>query len=266
MPGAGQAPPGAEAFTGYADAPSSNGQNYLDAVSPQQSGQHIVAVNRLAYIRSSDPLKAGVEFFVAEVTIEKSNLFGPGMTRSYSANVTQHPPAKGNVKDLCTEVFLAMGIPAQQIEAWKREVIGQTPRGEPITRFSERMAWLVSAENPAGRARVRLYCEASLIRTRKGTPFTKHKWRALLPGAPEPQIVPAGQAAPQQYGAPQAYGQQPSQAYGQQPPQAYGQQPPQAYGQQPPQGPYGAPPPGANPNAWGPPQGQPANRDDTVPF
>lgn len=169
------APPGADKFSGVGDASSSAGGNWLEAKSEKESGIHIVKIKRLSYATSTNPQHpAGTEFFIAEGEILESNVHAKGSTKSWSVNMN-HQPSKGNVKDFMFAALQSMGYTLEQIIGFVREK-GQSGH----SRFAEICAWLVGADNPAGRAGVTLRCESSTIITRtKRMPFTKQNWTAI---------------------------------------------------------------------------------------
>ena len=183
--------PGAEVFDDYGDAQSSFGGNYVDCLSPNQAGLHVFRIKRLAYNRSVNPKHPqNTQFFVAEVETLQSNVHAIGSTRSWSVNMNKQP-SKGNVKDFVYAVLQAMGYQKVQVDAWGTEPVADPRTGQPqvnpqtgkvLTKFAQMCAWLVSAENPAGRVGVVLHCEASQIITQAKTPFTKCQW-SPVPGA-----------------------------------------------------------------------------------
>ena len=117
-----------------------------------EPGTHIFEIKKLI-LKGSD--RDARVFFIAELeTVESNREDTPeGSTRSEIIDISRKETGPGNVK------AFAMSLGADVHEA-------------DITK--EELAKLVSDDQPAAGVRVR--CEAWMITTRKGSPFTKKRW------------------------------------------------------------------------------------------
>lgn len=164
-------------FSGIKDAQvSSGGVYFIPGLYPEVE----IEACKMIFTRKKE------ELFVAECKIIASDVpeRGPDMHASFTANVTKHDAALGNIKG-----FMAAGFncsPDEITEAVAEEVVSER---QPL-------------------AGVRLRLEAVNTKTRDGGDFTKHVWSQVGDTTRAP--VDEKSSAPEKSAAPPAAAQKPA--------------------------------------------------------
>lgn len=119
------------------------GGNYL-----APGGSYLLYVDAVKTIKS----RKNKDFFIVEFTVLKSNHpdCKPGSRRSWSANLTDHDAAMGNVKNFLMAAYVA-----------DEDQVGPTEADAAV-----------SSENPLQGALVT--CEVTNVKTKSGGDFSKH--------------------------------------------------------------------------------------------